>query len=406
MDLRTVGRILYISDADVSVGYGPGVNENEFIHALYDAVGDRARFLVPQPLEPVDDLPRHALHFCLPHHRYNPLRFPMYVVSQIREAERLMRDTDFDLLVFRLGVLPLVPRSLLRRHRLPYAIKTLGTGPLEVLHYRGAWLGKALASWNQRMFRSLVAGALVADTDSDGHAEALRERLDSDPRQIVWIDNGVNTRRFRPAPPATARQELGLGDADPVVGYVGSRPWERGGMQLIEAAARLVGTYPRLGVVIVGSGKPVDEMKRRAAELGIAGQCHFAGYVPYRRIPLYVQSLDVGVSISVRPERAMNSELKVRQYLACGRPVVLSPGSNEFVRREELGTVVPPDDIEAISEAISHWLRRPPSERAAFERRAAGYMDRHLSMATMIERRLVLWGERMGTLAPPTPRER
>jgi glycosyltransferase involved in cell wall biosynthesis len=403
MDLRTEGRILYVSDADVSVGYGPGVNENEFVHALHGAVGDRAHFLVPRPSEPVDDLPGHVLHFCQPHHRYNPLRFPLHIASQIREADRLLREIDFDLLVFRLGVLPLVPLYLVRRHGLPYAIKTLGTGPLEVLHHRGAFLGKALAPWNQNVFRRLVAGALVADTDSKGHAEALRGRLDLDERQIVWIDNGVNTRRFTPAPPVEARRELGLGDADPVIGYVGSRPWERGGMQLIEAAARLVGTYPRLGVVIVGSGKPVDEMKRRAADLGIAEHCHFAGYVPYRRIPLYVQSLDVGVSISLRPERAMNSELKVRQYLACGRPVVLSPGSNEFVETERFGTVVDPDDIEAISDALARWLGLTPSERAAFEQRAADYMARHLSMAAVIERRIDLWGERMGMLHPTAP---
>ncbi|NNF13752.1 MAG: glycosyltransferase family 4 protein [Gemmatimonadetes bacterium] len=395
MDLRTEGRILYISDADVSVGYGPGVNENEFIHAMHEAVGDRADFLVPRPLEPVDDLPQHLLHFCQPHHRYNPLRYPMHVASQLRAAQRLLREHHFDLLVFRLGVLPLVSRSLVRRHRIPYAIKTLGTGPLEVLHHRGGWLGKALASPNRSMFRDLVAGALVADTDSQGHAAALRQRLDSDHEQIVWIDNGVNTRRFYPGPAAAARRELGLGDAHPVIGYVGSRPWERGGTQLIEAGARLVDTYPGLAIVIVGAGEPVEDMRRRASELGIAERCHFAGYVPYRMIPRYVQSLDVGVSISLPPERAMNSELKVRQYLAAGRPVVISPGSNEFVSEEKLGTVVAPDDIEAITEALSFWLSLPGPERATFERRAAAYMDEHLSMGAMITRRLVLWGERM-----------
>lgn len=395
MDLRNEGRILYVSDADVSVGYGPGVNENEFIHAMYDAVGDRADFLVPRPLESVDDLPRHRLHFCLPHHRYKPLRFPTHVASQRRVARRLLREHRYDLLVFRLGVLPFVALSLVRQHRIPYAIKTLGTGPLEVLHHRGGWFGRSLAGPNRNMFSDLVAGALVADTDSQGHAAELRQRLGSDDERIVWIDNGVNTRRFSPGPADAARRALGLGDANPVIGYVGSRPWERGGMQLIEAGARLVETFPRLGIVIVGSGEPVVGMQRRAAELGIAERCHFAGYVPYRSIPLYVRSLDVGVSISLRPERAMNSELKVRQYLAAGRPVVISPGSNDFVAEQEFGTVVEPEDIESITEALSFWLTLPGSERDTFERRAAAYMEEHLSMAAMIERRLVLWGQRM-----------
>jgi glycosyltransferase involved in cell wall biosynthesis len=394
MDLRASGRILYIAPADPSVGNGPGVNENEFIHAMHGALGERVRFLVPQPSESVDDLPRDALHFCHPHRRYHPLHFPLHVISQIRAANRLLRERPVDLLVFRIDVFPLVPLYLTWKHRLPYAIKTLGTGGLNALEHRGQ-LARALAPLNRRMFRRLVAGALAADTDSQLHAEDLRERLGQSEEKIVWIDNAVNTGRFLPGSREEARRQLGLAEFDPVVGYVGSRPWERGGAQLIEAAARLVPKHPKLGVVIVGAGEPVAAMQRRAAELGIAERCRFAGYVPYRKIPLHVQSLDVGVSISLAPERAVNSELKVRQYLACGKPIVISPGSNEFVPAEGFGTVVEPEDLDAITAALERWLALAPAEREAFAKRAAAYMHEHLSMAAAIDRRLRLWAERM-----------
>jgi glycosyltransferase involved in cell wall biosynthesis len=394
IDLRTAGRMLYVSPADVSVGNGPGVNENEFIHALHAAVGDRAHFLVPRPVEPVDDLPGEALTFCAPHRRYRPWRFPFHVISQIRAAGRLLRERRFDLFVFRIDVFPFVPFYLTRRHRLPYVIKTLGTGALDALEKRGA-LARLLAPLNRAMFRSIVSRALVADTDSDGHAIALRQRLALSAREIVWIDNAVNTGRFFPVPPQQARKELGLERFDPLLGYVGSRPWERGGAQLLEAAARIVPQHPSLGVLIVGAGEPVEGMKRRAAELGIAERCHFAGYVPYRRIPRVVQSLDVGVSISLAPERAVNSELKVRQYLACGKPIVVSPGGNEFVTEQGFGTVVEPGDLSAITAALARWLALAPVERDAFAARAARYMHEHLSMAVAIDRRLRLWSERM-----------
>jgi glycosyltransferase involved in cell wall biosynthesis len=395
MDLESSGRILYISPADVSVGSGPGVNENEFVHALYEALGDRAQFLVPQPSESVDDLPRDALHFCAPHHRYHPVHFPRHVVSQVRAASRLLREQHFDLLVFRIDVFPFVPLAVTARHGLPYAIKTLGTGALNVLHDRGGWLGDALAPFNHALFERLVSRALAADTDSVLHAEELRRRLGQDDEKIVWIDNAVNTGRFKPGGREDARRQLGLEAFDPIVGYVGSRPWERGGAQLVEAAARLVPEYPKLGVVIVGAGEPVAELQQRAAELGIAERCHFPGYVPYRQIPHYVRSLDLGVSLSLRPERAMNSELKVRQYLAAGKPIVISPGSNEFVVEQGFGTVVPPEDVPAIADAIGAWLAKPAAERDAFAARAGAYMHENLSMAAAIARRLRLWGERM-----------
>ena len=394
MDLRGAGRMLYISAADVSVGNGPGVNENEFIHALHGLIGDRAHFLVPRPSEPVDDLPANALTSCAPHRRYHPLRFSLHVISQIRAANRLLRERHFDLLVFRIDVFPFVPFYLTRRHRLPYAIKTLGTGALDALEKRG-WFARLLAPLNRWMFRSLVSRALVADTDSEGHAVALRQRLRVGEREVVWIDNAVNTARFAPGGQLEARRALGLAAFDPVIGYVGSRPWERGGAQLLEAAARLLPRFPGLGVVIVGSGEPVAGMQRRAHELGLAERCHFPGYVPYRRIPLYVKSLDVGVSISVAPERAVNSELKVRQYLACGKPIVISPGGNEFVPEQGFGTVVEPADVPAITDAIARWLSLAADERAAFAARAARYMHDELSMAAAIERRLRLWTERM-----------
>ncbi len=394
MDLRGAGRLLYISAADVSVGNGPGVNENEFIHALHAAVGERAHFLVPEPIESVDDLPAEALTFCAPHRRYHPLRFPLHVISQIRAAGRLLRERPFDLLVFRIDVFPFVPFYLTRRHRLPYAIKTLGTGALDALEKRGGF-ARLLAPLNRRMFHALVSRALVADTDSQGHAVELRRRLRLGEREIVWVDNAVNTGRFHPGGAAAARRELGLERFDPLIGYVGSRPWERGGAQLIEAAAKLAPRHPKLGVVIVGSGEPVAALQRRAAELGIAERCHFAGYVPYRRIPLYVKSLDVGVSISLQPERAVNSELKVRQYLACGKPIVVSPGGNEFVPEQGFGSVVEPADIDAITRALERWLALAPAERDAFAARAARYMHEQLSMAAAIERRMRLWAERM-----------
>jgi glycosyltransferase involved in cell wall biosynthesis len=394
MDLRGAGRMLYISAADVSVGNGPGVNENEFIHALYGAIGERAHFLVPRPVEAVDDLPAAALSFCQPHRRYHPLRFPLHVFSQIRAASRLLREGHFDLLVFRIDVFPFVPFYLTHRYRLPYAIKTLGTGALDALEKRG-WFARLLAPLNRWMFRSIVSRALVADTDSEGHAVALRQRLGLGEREVVWIDNAVNTARFSPGGSDEARRALGLERFDPMIGYVGSRPWERGGAQLLEAAARLLPRFPKLCVVIVGSGEPVAAMQRRAAELGIAERCHFAGYVPYRRIPLYVKSLDVGVSISLQPERAVNSELKVRQYLACGIPIVISPGGNEFVPEQGFGTVVEPTDLPAITGSIAHWLALSAGEREAFAARTARYMHEQLSMAAAIERRIRLWAERM-----------
>jgi glycosyltransferase involved in cell wall biosynthesis len=393
-NLLEEGHILYISSTDVSIGNGPGVNEREFILTLYDLIGDRAHFLIPRPKEEVVDLPAGACTYCLPYKRH-PLNYWGHTASQVRLANKLLSQREFDLIVMRLSLFPLSSLRLTRKHRIPYAIKTLGVGPLNVLDDKGWWLGSSLNKLNHRMFKSLVHNAIVADTDSTLHVETLQRILGVNSDTIVWIDNTVNVKRFFPSSTINARKELGLTQFDPIIGYIGSRPWERGGMQLIEAAPQLLSKYPNLGVVIIGEGKELEDMKKRARELKIADRVRLEGYIPFDRIPLYVNSLDVGVSISLSEDRRVNSELKVRQYLACGKPVVISPGSNKFVVEENLGSVVQPTDIDAIAKELDYWLSFPSDKREAFCQRAAEYMFNNLSMEAGVNKRIDLWSKRL-----------
>jgi glycosyltransferase involved in cell wall biosynthesis len=389
------GRVLYVSSFDVSLPNGPGVNEREFVLAMSQLLGDRVRFLIPRPRYAVAELPVEKCRFCLSHRGHHPLAFWAHIVSQLRHAVAMLREAQFDLLVFRLDVLPFVQLYLSEKYDIPHVLKTLGQGPIEVFGRRGGWLGRMLKRPNAEVFRRIVSRSLVADTCSRLHVEYLQEALTLEDDHVVWIDNGVNMRRFSPASAREARASLGLEGFDPIVGYVGSRPWERGGMQIIEAAPTLLQKYPDLGLVILGDGKDIAGMAARADELGVRDRCRLDGFVPFEKVPTYVRSLDVGVSISLAKEREVSAELKVRQYLACGKPVIVSPGANEFVPEQELGSVVEPTDFTSVAAEIDNWLSMTPSDKEAFSERASRYMREHLSMDAMVARRLELWNERL-----------
>jgi glycosyltransferase involved in cell wall biosynthesis len=396
IDFASSGDILYVSSIDVSVGNGPGVNEREFIHALHGAMGSRAHFLIPEPEHAVPDLPLSDCTFTRPHRRHHPLHFLAHSWSKVRRARELLARRHFDMLVFRLDVLPVAALLITRKCGTPYALKTLGQNSLKILDTRGGWLGRSLKGLNRRMVKYVVSRAIVADSVTELQAEFLATGLGEDPSRIVWIDNAVNTQRFSRTSPELARAELGLDAHDPIIGYVGSRPAERGGMALIEAAARLSGKYPRLGVLIVGDGPGMESLRTRARELGVEERCVLTGYVPFDRVAVHINCLDVAVSISRLADRRAASELKVRQYLACGKPVVISPGGNDFVVHEGLGSVVDPSDHEAIVASLDRWLALSSAECEEFARRAEGYMRRHLSMESAIEKRFSLWEERLG----------
>jgi glycosyltransferase involved in cell wall biosynthesis len=394
VNLHKTGQILYISSVDVSIGNGPGVNEREFILALHNAIKDRVHFLIPRPVNEVPDLPITACTFTFPHRRHNPIFFPAHILSQFRLTDQLLSRRQFDLLVFRLDVLPFAPLFITRKHQIPYALKTLGQGLMNVLNERGGWLGKSLMGVNRRLVKQLLTQALLADSVSIAQVEFLQQILDVNSQKIVWIDNAVNINRFFPSSPTDARKELGLLGFDPIIGYVGTRPWERGGMQLVEAAPRLLAKYPNLGLVILGDGQQLETLKKRAQELQVENHCLFTGYVPFDQVPLYINSLDVGVSISLRDDRRAASELKVRQYLACGKPIVVSPGSNDFVITENFGSIVEPTDLEAITTELDRWLSLTADERSEFEYKVTQYIRHNLSMEAAIAQRLKLWTER------------
>lgn len=316
-------------------------------------------------------------------------------------ADQILAEHHFDLLLFRLDLLPLAPLYITKRHDIPFALKTLGQGLINIFSEKIGWpLGSLLAHINQHLVKQLVKKAIVADTVSRLQKQYLADRLAVELDEIICIDNAVNTDRFFPARVSEARKELGLTRFGPIAGYVGTRPWERGGMQLIETAPQLLSKYPNLGLVILGDGAQLDDLKKRAHELQVQDHCVFTGYVPFHKVPQYVNSLDVGVSISLRIDRQAASELKVRQYLACGKPVVASPGSNDFLINSGMGSIVQPDDLAAVANELDYWLGLSAAERDLFACRAEKYVQENLSIEAAVARRFDLWTERLRSLQP------
>lgn len=395
IDVKNAGQLLYISSADVSVGDGPGVNESQFIHALHRAVGDRAHFLLPQPAFPLsEDFPVHASTFAQPHRHHHPAHFWRHTLSQMRLADRLIAQRSFDLLLFRLDVLPFAATYLTRRHGIPYATKTLSMTLMWSLSERGGWLGRRLERLNSHLIRNLVAGAIVSDACSQAQVEFFRKRLQVAPEKVAWVDNAVDTSKFYPASTSESRARVGISRFHPIVGYIGARPSERGALHMIESAPRLLQTYPDLGLLIVGDGPGTGSLKRRAEALGIQERCIFAGYVPFDQVPTYCNALDVGVSLNMRPDRYAASELKVRQYIACGKAVVASPGGNEFLEAERLGSIVDEADSAGVLAALDHWLGLTPADREELSLRASRYAAENLSAEVALARRFALWRER------------
>lgn len=159
---------------------------------------------------------------------------------------------------------------------------------------------------------------------------------------------------LRPAPKSTS-PDAASGCLGPVrtVGMVARiDPW-KGQQLLLEAFATAfrVGDA-RLqfaGRPLFGHEQHLDDLRRRAAELGIADRVDFLGHVD--EVAALIADWDVAVQASTRPEPLGQNVL---QYLAAGRAVIAADegGPREWIVDGENGLLVPPRDVEALAAAL------------------------------------------------------
>lgn len=168
-------------------------------------------------------------------------------------------------------------------------------------------------------------------------------------------------------------------------------PW-KGQAELLEAFARaLGGSDARLrfaGAAYFGHDDYLEQLRRRATELGLADRVEFLGHVD--DVGTELGSWHVAVQASLRPEPLGQNVL---QYLAAGRVVIVADegGPTEWVTHNENGLRTPPRDIAALAATLQRVADDGPL-RARLSAAAAvtpGLMDD----ATVVQSHSVFYAE-------------
>jgi glycosyltransferase involved in cell wall biosynthesis len=384
-------RILYVAPVDIMSPTGPGVNEREFLIALLQRFSN-AVALLPEPEMPIDPALRKSGLVFVARAKPSPLGRMRLQARLARTAASLLRTHRPDLIVMRVGSLPLGQLFIgLLGWKVPIAIKTLGRGSIAGVRENH---GPIAAISQKFMVRQLARRASVIDVVTPELPQHLSRELGLPQGRFVHIGNATNVERFTPTDPVKSREALGLSEHSPLIGFVGGRPTERGGRHLVEIVPRLVHDFPKLGVCVVGgSAREAEELQTLARRLGVEERCVIAGTVPYEDIPLYVNAFDV--CLSMVPDAQLrdmgSSTQKVRQYLACGRPVVADYRGDHFVAQDGLGSLVNGSDLDAVADEVRKWLTLTEDEARQFSLEAAEYAREHLSVQRALDHRLTAW---------------
>jgi glycosyltransferase involved in cell wall biosynthesis len=214
--------------------------------------------------------------------------------------------------------------------------------------------------------------------------EAIREVLVAagvDADKIVAIPAGVDTAQFHPAVSGTAvRRELGING--PVIGTVAMFRHAKGHRILLQAMPDILRGEPMAVFLWVGNGVGRDALQQGVAEAGIQAKVHMVGF--REDIPACLAAMDVVVLPSIRSDGVPQV---VIQALAMRKPVVASAvgGIPEVIQHQRTGVLVPPNDPQALADAVVRVLRDP--QLAATWAQAGGQLiDAHYGLEQMIDR--------------------
>ncbi len=195
-------------------------------------------------------------------------------------------------------------------------------------------------------------------------------------RVIYW---GVDTRHFHPSNDGgKIRSEYALGD-DPVILFVGQVRLRKGPQVLLEAAPAILREHSRAHILIVGPDYGiVDQLKRRARELGVEKNVIFTGGKSHVELPALYAASDVFVFPTRTPIECLG--LSMIQAMACGKPVVGSRinGIPEVIVDGETGFLVEPGNPAPLAERVSFLLTNEQRRRemgTAGRRRAEEMFD-------------------------------
>jgi glycosyltransferase involved in cell wall biosynthesis len=166
-----------------------------------------------------------------------------------------------------------------------------------------------------------------------------------DPASIKVLGNGVDAEAFEPRK-AKPNEKIVL--------YTGRLAYNKGLVELVEAARHVLRKYPEVSFVLTGRGPIESELRGMIAKMNMSNNFRLVGFVERARlIELYQNA-----TVYVFPSYYEGLPTSVLEAMACGTPVVASAidGIPEVVIDGKNGFIVPVKNPKAIASVIVRLL--------------------------------------------------
>jgi glycosyltransferase involved in cell wall biosynthesis len=258
-----------------------------------------------------------------------------------------------------------------------------------------------LAPWKRAMYLgielalSLLTRRVIAVSPEERRA-AVRWGLGR--HRVALVPNGIDVGGMTPR--AHARQLIGAGEGELVIGFVGRLVSQKAPQVLVRAMGRVAGAAPHARLALVGVGPLEEPLRRLAGELGVAEKVLWLGERDARTV---MAGFDVFAISSCKE----GLPYVVLEAMSAGLPVVatVAAGVESLVDNGVNGAVVPCGNSDEFAEALIE-LATDPGKAERFGR-ASSERVAHFTPDAMVEKTIALYrgdveaddGHRLGRLS-------
>jgi len=199
--------------------------------------------------------------------------------------------------------------------------------------------------------------------------------------KIVWIPNGVYINRF------SSNRLKNKNTKKFIVTYAGAIG-KANNLDVLIKAAKILKDVSDIEFIIVGDGPERRRLEKKVFELGL-NNVQFKGSVSKNEVLFYLCNSDI-LYFNLKKSPVFKygiSSNKLFDYLASGKPVIFAASAgNNPVADARAGITVPPENPEALAEAILKLYRMPKEERQEMGERGRKYVEKYYSIPKLVDK--------------------
>ncbi len=265
----------------------------------------------------------------------------------VRQLTRLLRQHHFDIIHVHGGIGGMLGRVAAAAAHAPVVVYTPNAWPFLATGHR-FWAKAHL--WFERWAARCTA-AIVCVSNCERQM-AQRYRI-APSEKLTVIPNGIDSNRVR-GNRELARRALNLRPDAIVIGTVTRLSYQKDPLGLIAAATPVLKINPRRRLVVIGDGPLRAAVERACAAARISPQVTFAGFRPD------ATELQFSFDVFVMSSRYEGLSYALLDAMAAGLAVIATGGgSQDIIKNNENGLVVPPGDTTALQQALERLTNDP-----------------------------------------------